>query len=153
MVKYRNCVGMTMLAVDEDKVFLKFFKIHFGNVFNAVIIVNNEKDALSILRSNEIDLVISSYYSFNNNGLSLAKKIKQKYPNISLILTSEDLLKDDQLSVINQYCDGFLTKPFAIGTLKKEVMKGVSKRNIYLSSIKNKQTPLGQESIQSPKMA
>src|SRR5512136_3432974 len=51
-----------------------------------VIIANNGKEALTLLKDNKIDLVISDIRMPDINGLDLLVKIKKEYPETKVII-------------------------------------------------------------------
>ena len=138
MRKFRNCTGLSLLVVDDDKLMLKFCKIHFGNLFHSVITVSSAKDALNILNSHDIDLVLSANDYHDNQGIWLAKQIRKYCNGVSVILSVSKKANDETIKKIIDVSDGYfktpLNDPNALANLKNQVMLGVNKRNDFIKN-------------------
>src|SRR5574342_526609 len=87
-----------------------------------VIIANNGKEALNLLKKNKIDLVISDIRMPDINGLDLLVKIKKEYPQTKVIIMtaygSTDVQKEANLRGSLYYVE----KPFEIYDLRRIII-------------------------------
>ncbi len=83
------------------------------------------EEALSLLTTQKIDLVITDVRMPNVNGLSLLKNIKNQNPLLPvLIITGYNFaLTKDQ--AMESGADGFLAKPFRIGKIEELIQKSL----------------------------
>lgn len=92
-------------------------------------------EALQILSKTRIDLVISDINMPEMSGLELLQEIKKKNQRLPVMLItgiSTDSIKDRAFS---QGADGFLSKPFRIGTMEVEIgklLQGLQRRRIAI---------------------
>lgn len=70
-----------------------------------------------ILNSRKFDLLITDIILPGTNGLSLCKEIKQKYPNLPVIMLTALGTTDDKLEGFDAGADDYLVKPFEIREL------------------------------------
>lgn len=127
-----NC---KILLVDDHAMFLDGVReiLNQSTILEVVGSANDGDKALSFLRSNEVDLVVTDLKMHNVDGLTLCKEIHQNYPNIRLLVVSmhndphliNELLKDG----ISGYILKSSTKEELLHAVD-EVMKG----HTYFSS-------------------
>ncbi|MFC3150970.1 response regulator [Litoribrevibacter euphylliae] len=70
--------------------------------------------ALELLRTRDIDLVISDWKMPNMNGLDLLKQIRstQKLANIPVLMLTSESSKEQIIDAIKSGANGYLFKPF-----------------------------------------
>ena len=87
-----------------------------------VMIANNGKEALNLLKKNRIDLVISDIRMPDINGLDLLVTIKKEYPQTKVIIMtaygSTDVQKEANLRGSLYYVE----KPFEISDLRRIII-------------------------------
>jgi len=79
-----------------------------------VLEAGTSKEALSIVKANDIDIILMDINLPDGNGLDIAKKIKVN-KNISIIVLS-GLRKEE---CFEEYIDAYLSKPIVINNLLK----------------------------------
>jgi two-component system NtrC family response regulator len=87
--------------------------------------VNNAQDALEIVESTDLDLVLTDMKMPSMDGIELLRRIKEKAPDLPVVMmtaygTVEKAVEAMQLGAFN-----FIQKPFQNQTLKQIVDKGV----------------------------
>ncbi|MGN6733182.1 MAG: response regulator [Candidatus Binatia bacterium] len=83
-----------ILVVDDEPGYRELFAIIFNKAGYEVIQAADGFAALSLLEKYSIDLVISDILMPNLNGYALTARIRAKYGNIPIILTSGYLSPD-----------------------------------------------------------
>ena len=96
------------------------------------LLAENGREALEIIQSNEVDLVITDLKMPVMSGEELLKKIDSAYPTLSvIILTGHGTIE----TAVNAMRDGafdFLTKPVNLNRLTLLVKRALSNRSLVL---------------------
>ena len=71
------------------------------------------EQALLLLSSNAVDLVVSDIQMGDMSGLMLLKNIKAKYPNMPVLLMTAYATIDDAVQAMRDGATDYLSKPFA----------------------------------------
>jgi CheY-like chemotaxis protein len=100
---------MILLVEDEKRAREVFVKI-LNNAGYGVMEAADGLQALSLLEKRHCDLVISDILMPNLNGYALVPRIRAKWPNMPIILTSGYLSPDAAKAVLNGSVD-FIPKP------------------------------------------
>jgi CheY-like chemotaxis protein len=111
----------TILVVDDERSLLDFTaEVLTQNGYN-VLTANSAYEALGILSSTSVDILLSDVIMPEMDGFQLASEVKQRYPNIKIQLASgfsdnvnSDLV-DDELK------DNILEKPYHSEALLKRL--------------------------------
>ncbi len=110
-----------ILIVDDEPTILRTLSRMLEKVDYVVDTAYSEKEALSIIETEHIDLVISDLNLGTDDGLRLLDKIRKQRPEIKTILMSAYLVPEDKIKILK--IDSFLHKPFEFQELKKIVEK------------------------------
>jgi DNA-binding NtrC family response regulator len=78
----------TILCVDDEVTPLILRKCVLQKAGFHVLTANSAKDALGILRTNNVDLVISDHLMPQMTGAQLAAEVKQMHPTMPFLLLS-----------------------------------------------------------------
>ena len=77
-----------VLAVDDDSLVLMNTIAMLEDLGHRVFPATSARDALALLRNEEVDLVITDYAMPNTNGLELADAIRRRHPDLPVILAT-----------------------------------------------------------------
>lgn len=101
----------TILLVDDEKEIIKLMEIYFLNEGYKLLKANDGLEALDLLASNQVDLVILDVMMPHLNGIETCIKIRESYdvPVIFLSAKSQDI---DKISGLSIGADDYVTKPF-----------------------------------------
>lgn len=133
-LRYTGCSKLSLLAVDDDALLLKFFKIHLGNAFDSVVVVSSPVRALEILEERPVDILMSDYEMSEQNGLWLLEQVKSRYPGISLMLMSGAVLPSSVQKTVKAVTDSYLKKPMEMVALRNSLVELAKFRKSYLES-------------------
>jgi len=100
-----------------------------------VIIANNGKEALTLLKSNKIDLVISDIRMPDINGLDLLVKIKKDYPDTKVIIMTAYGSSDVQKEANRRGSLYYVEKPFEISDIRKIVIDLIGKKKGFQGKV------------------
>src|SRR5574342_776333 len=100
-----------------------------------VIIANNGKEALNLLKKNKIDLVISDIRMPDINGLDLLVKIKKEYPQAKVIIMTAYGSPDVQKEASRRGSLYYVEKPFEISDIRKIIIDLIGKRKGFRGKV------------------
>jgi CheY-like chemotaxis protein len=87
-----------------------------------VMVANNGREALNILKREKIDLVISDIRMPDINGLDLLVKIKKEYPHTKVIIMTAYGSPDVQKEANRRGSLYYIEKPFEISDIRKIII-------------------------------
>ncbi len=124
-----------VLVIDDDENFREMLIEALKVCDYSAIPAANPKQALEILEGIEVDAVVTDIKMPVMDGVSLTRTIKEKHPNLPVILISayhafEKYSFDDQ----NKVADGILQKPFGLELILEMLEKVI--RTPYKSAIR-----------------
>lgn len=119
----------SILYVDDEEVNLRIFQRAFKRHYN-VFTAESGADAIKILESKEIDLIMTDQRMPGMTGVELLIKIVPQYPNIARMIMTGFSDEDEIIRVDQEVgLDRFLVKPWNQEDLKEEFDKALEIRN------------------------
>lgn len=110
-----------ILIVDDDKEFCLTLKDIFENEGYKILIAFNGDQAYQIAKVESIGLIISDIRMPVVNGIALLEMIRERNPNIKVIIITAFQEMKSYLEVMRLGAFGFLKKPLDIKKLKEKV--------------------------------
>jgi len=121
---------MRVLVVDDFATMRKIIKnvlkqINMDNVVEA----ENGKHALTILRSDSIEFIISDWIMPEMTGIEFLRACKEDeaIKNIPFVMVTAEAQKDSVLEAIKAGVDNYIVKPFTPEKLKEVIGKTMAK--------------------------
>ena len=116
-------MNKVILFVDDDADLRKWIKVLLDIEGYDVLEAEDGIEALKILKSNPVDLLISDILMPKMNGVELSIKVKHIKPNLKIIgLSGGGRLSAERVQKTSKkFFDRFLTKPFTNDELRSEV--------------------------------
>jgi response regulator RpfG family c-di-GMP phosphodiesterase len=113
---------ISVLYVDDEAQNLAAFKANFRKIFN-VVLANNATEALQIIDSQKVDVVITDHMMPDISGVDLLEMLKSSHPYIGRILITGCSDISIVIEAINR-CDvfRFLTKPWVKDDLTETIL-------------------------------
>lgn len=102
----------TILIVDDDQSYRSILQTIFSDSSYSVSTAENGKDALDLLQSNPVDLVITDLQMPNLDGVSLIQEVKRRYPTTLFIVMSAFAEEERYHSFLSNQLIRCLPKPF-----------------------------------------
>ncbi|PZT57772.1 response regulator transcription factor [Paenibacillus silvae] len=101
----------SILLVDDEQDIIKLMEIYFANEGYRILKANDGMQALKLLETEVIDLIILDVMMPNMDGIEACMKIReqQKMPIIMLSAKSTDI---DKITGLSIGADDYVTKPF-----------------------------------------
>jgi PAS domain S-box-containing protein len=126
---------LNLLFVEDNLDVLPFAKEFFERFFKKVDIATNGKEALDLLKKNHYDILITDLVMPELDGFELIKIVKEKYPEIYIVVLSAFFDTDTLLQMIYLGVDGFLIKPINLDNFLKIMKKVLFHRRKYQNEI------------------
>ncbi len=121
---------MKVLVVDDFATMRKIIKnvlkqINIENVLEA----ENGKHALTILKSDTVDLIISDWIMPEMTGIEFLKACKsdEAIKKIPFIMVTAEAQKDNIMEAIKSGVDNYIVKPFTPDKLREAIDKAKAK--------------------------
>ena len=113
-----------ILICDDEKDIVNALEIYLGTGDYKIFKAYNGKEALDILATQEIHLVLMDIMMPQMDGIEALEKIRQQYnmPVIMLSAKSEDV---DKINGLNLGADDYITKPFGAGELLARIRTAI----------------------------
>ena len=123
----------SILIVDDEKSYLDLLKgLLVEEGFTDIITETNPLNAIDILHSKNVDLVLSDVYMPQMNGLELLERITLEYPQIPVIMVTAISDVKIALKAIEQGAYEFITKPPDIDRLIITIKRALERRLLSL---------------------
>lgn len=112
----------TLLVVEDDIDLRAYLSSELSELYNTVT-AGNGKEALEILETQKIDLVISDIMMPVMDGCDLCDNIKTniEYSHVPVILLTAAVGMETRMETLEVGADGYLEKPFSIDLLKATI--------------------------------
>ena len=95
-----------------------------------VITANNGREALQLIQTNKVDIVVSDVMMPEMDGYELTDHIKHNeiYSHLPVILLTAKTTEDDQQKALLTGADGYISKPFKIRDLQLRIDNLIANR-------------------------
>ena len=128
---------MNILVCDDDREIARAIGIYLSNEGYTILTAYNGRDALQLLETEDIQLVIMDIMMPGMDGLEATMKIREK-KNIPIIMLSAKSEDYDKINGLNVGADDYMTKPFNPMELVARVRSHL-RRYIQLGSLKKEE--------------
>lgn len=116
-----------ILVVDDDALNLKRTKIILQKHYD-MLFAESGKEALEILKSEKIDMVLLDIAMPNMNGIETFEHMREEEIDIPVIFLTASGDEDDVLDALSLGAINYLKKPYIPQELLKRVAKGFEKK-------------------------
>ena len=112
----------TILVVDDNKDMLEYISDALSADYD-VLSARNGAEALEVVSSNDVDIIVSDVMMPEIDGIELCRRIKNDIINshIPVILLTAKSLSNDELEGLEAGADDYMTKPFSITILRQRI--------------------------------
>lgn len=126
MIPKMNFKKENILIVDDDIHILELLKRHLQSMQYYTFKAVSVKEALSILKSRRIDLLITDIKMPDVDGFELMKYVSEHYPAMPILVISGYVSAKEALEMGKSGVIDYLVKPFTKDELKAAVSKSLS---------------------------
>ena len=125
---------MTILVVDDELLIRKIIREYLESENYKVLEAENGLDALRVLSSNKVNLIILDIMMPKMDGFACLEEIR-KTKDIPVIMLSAMKEETDKLNSFNLGVDDYVTKPFSpkelIARVKAHLKRTVNNEEVY----------------------
>lgn len=125
---------MTILVVDDELLIRKVIREYLESENYKVLEAENGLDALRVLSSNKVNLIILDIMMPKMDGFACLEEIR-KTKDIPVIMLSAMKEENDKLNSFNLGVDDYVTKPFSpkelIARVKAHLKRTVNNEEVY----------------------
>ena len=132
-----------VLIVEDNIELLRLMKRLLQHRYH-VLTANDGREALQLIQTNKIDIVVSDVMMPEMDGYQLTDHIKHNeiYSHLPIILLTAKTTEDDQQKALLTGADGYITKPFKIRDLQLRIDNLIANRQrIHTENPIVKETP------------
>ncbi|UNK19618.1 response regulator transcription factor [Paenibacillus sp. N3/727] len=104
--------GITILMVDDETEIIKLMDIYVKNEGYTLLSASNGLEALDILKTHKVDLIILDVMMPQMDGIQACMKIREEN-NTPIIMLSAKSQEIDKISGLSIGADDYVTKPFS----------------------------------------
>ncbi|MGC5328166.1 response regulator transcription factor [Brevibacillus sp. SYSU BS000544] len=122
----------TILIVDDEQDIVDLIEVHLGNDGYKTVKARDGEEAMAILQSTDIHLVILDIMMPKINGIEVCRRIREK-TNIPIIFLSAKTTDTDKVIGLSTGADDYIVKPFSPIELTARV-KAHLRRYTYLNT-------------------
>lgn len=116
-----NISPIAVLVVDDEKMIRELLGETLEAIGYKVLTAEDHKQAIGVLKSEKIDVVITDVVLPDKSGIDLIKALKEGSPQLPVLAISGKGVPEQ--SVLEAGADGFLAKPFRIGKVEELIEK------------------------------
>jgi putative two-component system response regulator len=118
----------SVLIVDDERSLTTVLAKVLGNDGHKCQIACNGKEALSLIRDNDFDVVVTDITMPEMTGIELLKQVKERDTEIQVIVITGHPDVDFAVEAIRSQVDDYLIKPFEMGQLRHSVYRALEHR-------------------------
>lgn len=125
-----------VLIVEDNVELLRLMKRLLQPRYH-VLTANDGREALRLIQTNKLDIVVSDVMMPEMDGYELTDHIKHNeiYSHLPIILLTAKTTEDDQQKALLTGADGYITKPFKIRDLQLRIDNLIANRQRILSEV------------------
>lgn len=138
-----------ILAVDDEPNMRRLLEISLRQAGYQAVVASNGKEALDIIKTQHLDLVVSDLHMPMMNGLALLKAIRLDFEHLPFIMVTAQGEIKTAVEAMKQGAEDYILRPFDLETLEVAITKALSNQrmaveNTYLKEkSQNTETLLG----------
>lgn len=119
----------SILVVDDELLIRDLLYDFFSSQGWDITVAENGQKALEVLRAKDVDLVLSDIKMPELDGLGLASRVRESYPDLPVILMTGYPSVDTAVSALRSKAEDYVIKPFNINQLYKLVESKVNRND------------------------
>lgn len=125
-------LNMKVLVVDDFATMRKIVRNILKQIgFTNIIEADDGAAALSIIKSDKIDFVVTDWNMPNMSGLELLKKIRaeEKAKDTPVLMVTAEGLAENVVDAVKSGVDNYIVKPFTAETIQAKIEQIFAKRS------------------------
>ncbi len=133
-----NKYEYTLLVVEDNEQLLKLMVKLLGKEYN-ILTAMDGKEALEVIQSNEVDLIVADVMMPVMDGLMLCREIKSNmdYNHIPILLVTAKNAEKDRAEAYEAGADAYISKPFNLTVLYARIKNLLESRERKIKDFKD----------------
>src|SRR6267143_1371787 len=119
----RSAVQMTVLVVEDEEATRKLCSDVAESCGMKAIAVAAVDEALELLESHAVDIVLTDLKLQQSSGLDLLKRVRDVYPQVAVVVLTQYGTIDSAVEATRMGAADYVTKPFHVEDLKTRLMR------------------------------
>lgn len=120
----------TILVVDDDQMLLSMIKSDLSEAFESVLSANNGLEAIKILDTHAVDIVITDQNMPEMSGIQLIQTMSKRFPHLPVIMLTGNGEDDEVLEALEIGVFDILDKPY-----RKQILVNRIKNSLLLPQL------------------
>ena len=139
---------LSVLVVEDNAEMRHYIRSILSDTYT-IVEASDGKNALQVLKTQTVDLILSDLMMPEMNGLQLSQAVKAdiNISHIPIIILTAKTSRDSQLESFRSGVDDYITKPFDEAVLKAKILSLIENRKKYSERFK---TYMDVESLNIP---
>lgn len=129
-----------ILVIDDEFYICNIIQEMLSQENYEVLTTRDPDEALRILKSQPVDLVLTDLIMGEKSGVDILKHSLEIYPDLVVILMTGQPTIENAVSVLKMGAYDYLVKPFTFESLRASVRRGLEKQSLYRENINLKET-------------
>jgi nitrogen regulation protein NR(I) len=125
----------SILIVDDDITLCHFLTKALSQMGYQVILCHSGRDALDVVRKQEIDLILLDNKLPDRNGLEILKEVKRDHPKVSVIIMTAFGTTETAIEAMKVGAFDYILKPFELGEISEFVAKGLEAHRLMKRAV------------------
>ncbi len=122
------CTRPKILIVDDDQSLREFLEIFFAEQGYKVCSASTGKEALALMKKEDVSLVLSDVRMPEMDGVTLLKEVKARNPEIPVILITAFASLETAVDAMKEGAWDYLAKPFRLDEIREVVDQALESR-------------------------
>jgi two-component system, NtrC family, response regulator AtoC len=123
-----------ILAVDDEPNMRRLLEISLRQAGYQPVLAANGKDALDIIQSEQIDLVVSDLHMPSMNGLALLEAIRADYEHLPFIMVTAQGEVKTAVEAMKLGAKDYILRPFDLETLEIAITRALSTQRLAIEN-------------------
>lgn len=124
--------NMKVLVVDDFATMRKIVRNILKQIgFTNIVEADDGANALSVIKDDQIDFVVTDWNMPNMTGLELLKNIRatEKAKNLPVLMVTAEGLSENVVDAVKAGVDNYIVKPFTAETVQSKIEQIFAKRS------------------------
>ena len=129
---------MTVLIVEDNSEMRQYIRTVLSDNYS-ILEASDGNNAIQVLNSHMVDLILSDMMMPGMNGLELTKAVRanMNFSHIPIIILTAKTSRDTQLECLHVGADDYITKPFDEAMLQAKISSLIENRKNYQKRFQN----------------
>ncbi len=129
---------MTVLIVEDNSEMRQYIRTVLSDNYS-ILEASDGNNALTVLNSHMVDLILSDMMMPGMNGMELTKAVRanMNFSHIPIIILTAKTSRDTQLECLHVGADDYITKPFDETMLQAKISSLIENRKNYQKRFQN----------------